>query len=145
MKLENISRVAIVGAGTMGAGMSLCFAHAGYDVILQDIFEDQIEKALDRIEKSHKVFIEELVFSEESAKAATEKISVTESLEEALDGVQFVLEAIPEDLKLKQELFTRMEGFCATDTILATNSSGLSIASIASACTCPNGLPECIG
>jgi len=137
MRLGDISRVAIIGAGTMGAGMGLCFAHAGYDVILQDIFDDQIAKALDRIEKSHKVFIEENIFSEESAKAATEKISVTGSLEEALGGVQFVLEAIPEDLKLKQAFFSKMEAFCATDTILATNTSGLSIASIASVCIRP--------
>ncbi|MBL7205156.1 MAG: NAD(P)-binding domain-containing protein, partial [Desulfobacteraceae bacterium] len=61
MRLGDISRVAIIGAGTMGAGIGLCFAHAGYDVILQDVLDDQIEKALDRIERSQKVFIQELV------------------------------------------------------------------------------------
>ncbi len=137
MRLGDISRVAIVGAGTMGGGIGLCFARAGYDVILQDVLDDQLEKALDRIERSQRVFIQELAFSEASAKADRERISVTKSLKGALDGVQLVLEAIPENLKLKQALFAQMEAFCATETILATNTSGLSIASIASACIRP--------
>jgi 3-hydroxybutyryl-CoA dehydrogenase len=137
MEFENVRRMAMIGAGTMGSGMSMCYAQAGYEVALYDTQAVQLERALTRIQNSQAVFIEEEMLSAEEAEAARARISTTTSLAEALDGVQFVLEAAPERLELKQVLFREMEGLCPPDTILATNTSGLSITSIAEACQYP--------
>lgn len=137
MRFEDIKHVAMIGAGTMGTGMGLCYAQAGYKVTLYDIKAEQLAWALERIAKSQAVFVEEALFSAEEADAARARITTTTDLAEALDGVQFVLEAAPEVLDLKQSLFREMEALCPADTILATNTSGLSITSIASACEHP--------
>ncbi len=137
MKFEEVERMAMVGAGTMGAGMAMCYAQAGYEVSLYSQSPEGLDRALSRIEKSQAVFVEEGLVSAEEAEAAQGRISTTTRLEEALAGVQFVLESVPEDLDLKQTLFREMESFCAADTILTTNTSGLSITAIASACQHP--------
>lgn len=137
MRFEDIQRVAIIGAGTMGAGMGMCYAQAGYEVVLYDVQAGQLAGALARVGKSQAVFVEEGLISTEEAAAARERIATTNDLAGALDGAQFVLEAAPEKLDLKQTLFREMEGLCPADTILATNTSGLSITAIASVCQHP--------
>jgi 3-hydroxybutyryl-CoA dehydrogenase len=127
----------MIGAGTMGAGMAACYAQAGYEVTLYDLLPDPLEQALARIENSQQVFVEEGLISEAEARAARDRIATTTELAGALAGVQFVLEAAPEKLELKQQLFRDMEALCPADTILATNTSGLSITAIASACEHP--------
>jgi 3-hydroxybutyryl-CoA dehydrogenase len=137
MKFEDVQRVAMIGAGTMGAGMAMCYAQAGYEVALYDVKAEQLAWALERIANSQAVFVEEGLISAEKAEAARARISTSADLARALDGVQFVLEAAPERLDLKQKLFRDMEALCPADTILATNTSGLSITAIASACRHP--------
>lgn len=137
IRFEDVHRAAMIGAGTMGAGMGLCFAQAGYEVILYDVNEEQLDRARERIANSQAVFVEEGLVSAEDARAARNRIDGTIDLAQALDGVQYVLEAAPEKLALKQELFRKMEALCPSDTILATNTSGLSITEIASACRHP--------
>jgi len=134
---EDIRRMAMVGAGTMGAGMALCYAQAGYEVALYDVRPEQLDWAVRRIRNSQAVFVEEGLVEADAARDARERIETTASLAQALQGVQFVLEAAPEKLDLKQALFQEMEGLCPDDTILATNTSGLSITAIARACRCP--------
>lgn len=134
MRFEDVQRVAMIGAGTMGAGMAICFAQAGYEVALYSRSQASLERALDRIKSSQAVFVQEGLVSATEAEAAQGRIDTTTSLEEALDAVQFVLESVPEDLELKQKLFREMEFLCPADTILATNTSGLSITAIASVC-----------
>jgi 3-hydroxybutyryl-CoA dehydrogenase len=134
---EDIRRMAMIGAGTMGAGMALCYAQAGYEVALYDVRPEQLDWALRRIKNSQAVFIAEGLIAAEAAREAGERIETTVSLAAALRGVQFVLEAAPEKLDLKQALFQEMEGLCPADTILATNTSGLSITAIARACRYP--------
>ncbi len=92
MRLEDLRKAALIGAGTMGAGIAVCFAQAGYDVMLQDISEEQLDKALHRIAESQGILIQESVISAEEAAKARERITTASSLEKALDGVQFVLE-----------------------------------------------------
>jgi len=137
MRLEDLKTAALIGAGTMGAGMSMCFAQAGFRVTLQDVSEEQLDKALDRIAKSQDVLIQESVLSVEEAVQARERIITTSNLEQALNGAQFVLEAVPEVLDLKLKVFGQIEGLCSDEVILATNTSGLSVTSIASACQYP--------
>lgn len=137
MRLEDLKKAALIGAGTMGAGMAMCFAQAGFDVMLHDISEKQLDKALDRIAKSQDVLIKECVISIEEAAKARDRITTTPSLEQALDGVQFVVEAVPEVLDLKLKVFRQIEGLCSEELILATNTSGLSVTSIGSSCQHP--------
>lgn len=137
MTFEDVQRMAMIGAGTMGAGMAMCYIQAGYEVALYDVQAAQLPLALERIANSQAVFVAEGMLSAGEAEAARGRIVTTTDLGEALDGVQFVLEAAPERLDLKQRLFREMEELCPADTILATNTSGLSITAIASACQYP--------
>jgi 3-hydroxybutyryl-CoA dehydrogenase len=137
MRFEDVQRVAMIGAGTMGAGMGMCYAQAGYDVVLYDVDAGQLSAALARVDNSQAVFVEEGLISAGGAAVARGRISTATDLAAALNGVQFVLEAAPERLELKQRLFREMEALCPADTILATNTSGLSITAIASVCEHP--------
>jgi 3-hydroxybutyryl-CoA dehydrogenase len=137
MKFENVKRVAMVGAGTMGAGMAMCYAQVGYEVALCSKSPEGLERALSRIAKSQAVWVQEGLISAEEAEAARGRIATSTRLEEALDGVQYMLESVPENLALKQDLFRQMESLCPADTVLATNTSGLSITAIASVCEHP--------
>jgi len=137
MKFEDIHTVAMIGSGTMGAGMSWCFAQAGYNVQLYDVSPQQLERACARIQAIQKLFVQEGLVAAQDAQAARERIVTTTKLDESLAGVQYVLEAAPEKLDLKQNLFRQMESLCPPDTILATNTSGLRITDIASVCHHP--------
>jgi 3-hydroxybutyryl-CoA dehydrogenase len=137
MKFEDVRRVAIVGAGTMGSGFAMCYAQAGFEVALYSKTSAGLERSLNRIDNSQQVFVEEGLVSAEEAEAARRRISTTTRLDEAMAGVQFMLESVPENLDLKQDLFRQMSALCSADTILTTNTSGLSITAIASACENP--------
>jgi 3-hydroxybutyryl-CoA dehydrogenase len=137
IRFEDVRRTTMIGAGTMGAGMGLCFAQAGYEVVLYDVKDEQLEWARERISNSQKVLVAEELVTIEDAQAAWDRIAATTDLAQALDGVEYVLEAAPESLELKQDLFQEMETLCPPDTILATNTSGLSITEIASVCRHP--------
>jgi 3-hydroxybutyryl-CoA dehydrogenase len=137
VKFENVQRVAMIGAGTMGAGMAMCYAQAGYQVTMYSQTSAGLDRAWARIRNSQAVFVQEGLISAEEAEAARERIVTTTRLEESLEGAEFVLESVPEHLPLKQKLFQQMEGLCPADAILASNTSGLSITAIASVCQHP--------
>lgn len=137
MKLDEIKKAAVIGAGTMGSGMGLCFAQAGYDVILYDISNEDLKRALKRIDNSQEVLIREGIIEPSQAERAKDRISITTDLDKALDDTQFVLEAVPEILDLKKQLFKDLERLSGSETILASNTSGLSITEIASVCDKP--------
>jgi 3-hydroxybutyryl-CoA dehydrogenase len=137
MKFEDVRNVAMIGSGTMGAGMSWCFAQAGYNVNLYDVSPQQLERACGRIRAIQKLFVQEGLVSADAAQVARERIVTTTQLEASLVGVQYVLEAAPERLELKQQLFSQFETYCPEDAILATNTSGLRITDIASVCQHP--------
>ncbi len=137
MRVDDIRDVALIGAGTMGAGFGLCFALAGCRARLYDISPDQLQTGLTRIENALKLFISEGVVTMEQAEAALPRISTSTVLKDALDGVQFVLEAVPEKMELKQQLFPEMEALVGPETVLASNTSALSISAIADSCQRP--------
>jgi 3-hydroxybutyryl-CoA dehydrogenase len=93
MKFEDVQRVAMIGAGTMGSGMGMCYAQAGYEVALYDVKAGQLAWALERIAKSQAIFLQEGLISQDDAEVARGRIRTTTDLAEALAGVQFVLEA----------------------------------------------------
>ncbi len=130
--MKDVKKVGIVGAGAMGSGIAQVSANAGYSVVLQDISGAALERARESIEKS----LEKMVSKEKMTKADMEatlsRIQFTTTLENACIDADIVIEAIFENLETKHEMFRRLEKLCNIDTILATNTSALSITEIAS-------------
>jgi len=137
MDCEDIRRVAVIAAGTMGSGIALSFAQAGYEVSLFDPDPGALRRAFKRIDRSLQLFVEEGALGSQQAAATRGRIAATSDLTDQLDNVQCVVESVPELLELKQEVFRQIENTAPPDAVLATNTSGLSITEIASACRHP--------
>ncbi|MEX2144667.1 MAG: 3-hydroxyacyl-CoA dehydrogenase NAD-binding domain-containing protein [Anaerolineales bacterium] len=115
--------IGVIGAGTMGSGIALVALYAGCEVYLQDAYPQMLEKASEYI----KSFLEK-----KDQAASFKKLHLTSALE-GLTPAQIVIEAAPELLELKQDLFRQLDAICAPTAILATNTSTLSVTAIASA------------
>ena len=137
MKQYNISKVAVVGAGVMGAGIAQVFAQQGFSVIVNDLNEDILQKAEKRIKDSLYLLQQNGILSGKNLKEALQNITFSSRLDE-ISGVHMVVEAIPEQIKLKQGLFRELDKMFSSDVILATNTSGISISAIASATKKPD-------
>ncbi|MCI0488855.1 MAG: 3-hydroxyacyl-CoA dehydrogenase family protein [Blastocatellia bacterium] len=128
-----IEEIAVIGAGTMGHGIAQVAAMAGFEVALTDVSAELVERGLARIEDNLKKGVERGKVTEEDMRAALSRIRATLSMEDAADLADLVIEAIVEKLEAKRELFAHLDLVCEPAAILATNTSSLSIASIASA------------
>jgi 3-hydroxybutyryl-CoA dehydrogenase len=133
-----IERIAIIGAGTMGHGIAQVAAQAGYDITLQDLNDELVKRGLQRIEDNLKKGVERGKVTEDAMQSALSRIRVTTDVEEAAESASLVIEAVVEKLDAKRELFARLDELCGPGTILATNTSSLSIAAIASATSRPD-------
>ncbi len=133
MDASDISKVLIVGAGTMGAVIAGAFARAGCTVGLTDVSDDVIERGLARMDETHRVLVSAGVITAEEVVSARDRIRATVDLDGTCEAVDLVVEAVSEDLGLKRELFGRLDGLCPPQTVFATNTSGLSISQIAEA------------
>lgn len=134
MKVKDIKKVAVVGAGVMGHGIAQVFAHNGYEVSLYDISHDILQKASSQIQSNLDTLIEHGLSTEEAKQETLSKIRGTTILAEAVKEADFITEAIPEVIDLKKKAFRDIEELCPKDTIIATNTSGLSIDQIGSLC-----------
>ena len=130
--LSDIDTVGVVGAGTMGSGIAQVAATAGYDVVMRDIEDDLVADGFDRIDDSLSRFVEKEQLTREEADAAVDRISGTTDLED-LAACDYVIEAAVENMEIKQEVFADLDDAVDDDVILATNTSTLSITTIASA------------
>jgi 3-hydroxybutyryl-CoA dehydrogenase len=128
-----IERVTVIGAGTMGQGIAQVAAQSGFNVVLEDIAEELVSRGLSRIEGNLQKGIERGKVTEEEMRSALGRIRTSTSLEDAAADADLVIEAIIEKLDAKQVLFKQLDALCRPATILATNTSSLSIAGIASA------------
>ncbi len=128
--LDTSTIIAVIGAGTMGAGIAQVAATAGHPVLLYDVAEDAAAKAIVTIGKGLDRLVKREKISRAAADAITERIVPADSLE-ALAGSALVVEAIVESLDIKQALFAKLEKIVPTHTILATNTSSISVTSIA--------------
>ncbi|MDD5288008.1 MAG: 3-hydroxyacyl-CoA dehydrogenase NAD-binding domain-containing protein [Dehalococcoidales bacterium] len=133
MKEPGIEHVAIIGAGLMGFGIGVEYARFGYQVSMYNTGKETSRKALEQSRKALDLMAEtELITSEEAA-AAYRRLHPTTDLEDAVKNADFICEAAPEILSLKQEIFAKLDNLCPPSTILATNTSGFLVTDIASA------------
>ena len=131
-------KVAVIGSGLMGAGIAGEFARAEHEVALVDTNAAALEHGMRSLEQAQQTLVDAGIVTETEAVAATDRIRPTSELSEACADTGLVIEAIYEDLALKQEVFSDLDRLSAGDTILASNTSGLSISRIAEA----TGRPE---
>ncbi|KPN30669.1 3-hydroxybutyryl-CoA dehydrogenase [Halolamina pelagica] len=130
--LEDVETVGVVGAGTMGAGIALVAATAGYDVVMRDIKQSFVDDGFDTIDDSLSRLVDREALSEDEAEAAKARITGTTELDD-LAGAEIVVEAAPEEMELKQSIFAELDETLDAEALLATNTSTLSITTIASA------------
>lgn len=123
--------VAIIGAGLMGHGIAQVFAVRGYSVCLLDVNDEILARAVEHIRRNLTLLAQGGLGREEDIERAVGRIRVTRDMEEAGSGARFVVEAVSEELDLKQRVFQQLDAICPPDTILATNTSVISITEIA--------------
>ncbi len=128
----SIETIGVVGAGTMGSGIAQAAAVSGYKVVMQDIAQNQIDRGLKGIGNSLGRLVEKEKLTAEVRDSALAAIATTTELDE-LAGADLVIEAAVENMDLKLGVFERLNAVCGADTILASNTSSLSLTRIAAA------------
>ncbi len=129
----SIQRAAVLGAGTMGHGIAQVLAMSGIETCLFDISEEAVADGLAKIAGNLDKGVARGKVSEEDKAAAVARLSGAVDLERAIEGVQVVVEAVPERMDLKRDLFGRLGAALGPEVLLATNTSSLSITEIADA------------
>ncbi|HHV72626.1 MAG TPA: 3-hydroxyacyl-CoA dehydrogenase family protein [Clostridia bacterium] len=132
-----IKSVACIGTGTMGHGVALSCAQAGYQVKMFGRSDASLERGFNSINQALKLLVETNLVPQEEVELILERIKGVKDLEEACEGVDFLVESAAEDLSVKKELFQKFSRFCPQHAILATNTSGLSPTAIAEDLDCP--------
>lgn len=132
MKLEDVKKVTVIGAGTMGHGIAQVFAYNGYQVRMQDVKQEFVARGLRRIELNLRLFIEKGITTQERMESTLSRIQTTTDLGEALQDADFVMEVVPEEMSLKKDMFKRMDPLAPPQTILASNTSTFMISELAS-------------
>ena len=130
---SGIARVAVIGAGTMGHGIAQVAAMAGYETRLTDANGEALATAWKRIESNLAGAVSRGKLTQEQAVAATARVTPVADLEMAVRDADLVIEAVVEDLDVKQALFTQLDVAVRDSAILATNTSSLSVGRIAQA------------
>lgn len=131
--VDDIASTVVVGAGDMGRGIAAVEALNGYETTLYDIDQEQLEAAKSDIEWSYEKLVDREEISESEAKTALNSISTESSLELAVDGADFVTEAVVERMNVKREIFRDLDKYAPDRAILTTNTSGLSVTEMAEA------------
>lgn len=125
-----IKNITVIGGGTMGHSIAECFAIYGYNVKVQEINKEIRENAKKNILEELKVLAEENIIQEGKIDDILGNITLYEDLEEAAKDADYVVEAVVENLKIKQELFKNLDEICPKHTILTSNTSSLKISDI---------------
>src|SRR3954452_6788082 len=132
-------RLGVVGAGTMGAGIAQLVVLAGMDTLLHDPIGDAVERGVGYVETNLKKGAEKGRGSAEDADAAQGRLRAGRSLDDLGDR-ELIIEAAPEKLDLKRELFEKLSGLCEPGTVLATNTSSIPVTRLASASSEPENV-----
>src|SRR5512143_389161 len=140
--MPEVRTIAVIGAGIMGRGIAHVAALGGYKTILEDILPASLRRAETEIRGNLDKAVELGKVSPQDADRAFNRIDFAGSIEEAARAADLVIEAVPEELESKIEIFTLLDKICAPTTILASNTSGLSITEVASV---TYRAPKCVG
>ncbi|GIV33175.1 MAG: 3-hydroxybutyryl-CoA dehydrogenase [Chitinophagales bacterium] len=128
-----MNKICVIGGGTMGNGITHVFAQNGFQVSLVDVSQQALDKALATIRRNLDRMVAKGTLTEEKKTATLTSISVTTRLEEGAKDAELVIEAVSENTELKLSLFRKLDALCSPDTILASNTSSISITRIAAA------------
>lgn len=120
-------RAGVIGAGTMGHGIAQCFALAGWQVNLFDLDDKALGTTAERVCRNLEVPLELGLVSPQDVKNCPDNIELHHTLEGLVKGTEIIIESVTEDLELKRRIFAELETTAAPETILATNTSALSI------------------
>jgi 3-hydroxybutyryl-CoA dehydrogenase len=131
MLTTDISNISVIGAGFIGPGIAQIFASKYYNVRLMDIKDELLPKAVENIRSNLSLMARKGLVPESEIDAIIGKIKTTTDMSEATSDVQLVIEAVTENLELKQKVFQDLDQLCPPETILATNTSVISITEIA--------------
>lgn len=132
-----MKHIAVVGAGTMGNGIAHTFAQSGFQVQLIDINADSLKQGLDTISKNLDRMVAKEKISEADKKTTLEHISSTTNMEAGVKNADLVVEAATENVDLKLKIFKQLDAVCKPETILASNTSSISITQIAAVTSRP--------
>lgn len=127
-----MKKIFVLGAGTMGAGIVQAFAQKGYEVIVRDIKDEFVERGIAGIAKGLSKLVAKGKMTEETKEDILSRITGTTDMSLAAD-CDLVVEAAIENMKIKKEIFAELDSICKPETILASNTSSLSITEVASA------------
>jgi 3-hydroxyacyl-CoA dehydrogenase len=130
---DKIKSVAVIGAGTMGGGIAMCFANAGFPIVLVETSDEYLNRGLDGIKKRYAQMVERKRINQQQMDSRLSLISGTCDYQQ-LSDVDLVVEAAFESMEVKKDIFVKLDTVCKPGTILATNTSYLDIEEIA-ACT----------
>lgn len=130
--IDMINKVAVIGIGAMGSGIAYVSAWNGYSVTTRDISEELVELGMNKIRQSVMTGIDKGKLSPVEGEKILKNIKATTDLKEAAQDADLVIEAIFENMKVKKELFSELDGICPEHTILASNTSTLGITEMAS-------------
>ena len=123
MTLDDIQQIAVIGAGLMGHGIAQEFAFAGYQVHLHDVNQAQVDAGIERIRDNLQLFVENDLARPDQIDETLNRIHGSDQLEAVGKGADFVIEAVIENLPLKQEVFHQLDQICPPHTILASNTT----------------------
>ncbi len=125
MTIHDISEITVIGAGLMGHGIAQEFATAGYTVRLHDITDERLQTARTQIAQNLALLAENRVIAEDRIDQTLHRIHVSTDLTAVAENADFVVEAVTENLPLKQDIFKRLDALCPPHTILASNTTAL--------------------
>ena len=130
---KDISTIAVVGAGIMGRGIAHVAALGGFNTVLNDLAGDLLEHAQNRIRRDLQKAVEIGKITKAEMEAALDRLILETKMENAAERADLVIEAVPEKIELKLAIFGRLDQVCAPNTVLASNTSALSITEMAAA------------
>ena len=138
MDVNDIRRIAIVGAGLMGHGIAQEFALAGYKVRIYDLTDDMLKQATKNIKTNLQMLVETGTVTSKQAESVLPNIHPSTGFKDVVAEADVVIEAVLENLELKQEIFQKLDRLCPRHTILASNTSSLMPSMLASATQRPD-------
>ena len=135
--MSEIHSLAVIGSGTMGAGIAQVAAAAGYQVVLHDVEDPFLVKALRAITGSYEKFVQKGKMTEAEREAAQSRLKVSLAIEEVAQ-CDLIVEAITEKIEAKRTLFAKLEEICKKESIFASNTSSLSVTEMSQATKRPD-------